>query len=160
MRKKRKKIKLSPEVEELFTRVLLKLKPPPKLTVSQWADKFRQMSPEASAGTGRWHTDNAPYQRAIMDAIGDPHIRMVVFKSSSQVGKTEVLLNVLGYYIDYAPAPMLVLQPTVEMGQTFSKDRLAPMIRDTLVLRKKMDSGFSQKLIHTVWGTGWVLKED
>ena len=42
MRKKRKKIKLSPEVEELFTRVLLKLKPPPKLTVSQWADKFRQ----------------------------------------------------------------------------------------------------------------------
>ena len=26
-------------------------------------------------------------------------------------------------------------------------------------LRKKMDTGFSQKLIHTVWGTGWVLKE-
>lgn len=27
-------------------------------------------------------------------------------------------------------------------------------------LRKKMDSGFSQKLIHTVWGTGWVLREE
>lgn len=26
-------------------------------------------------------------------------------------------------------------------------------------LRKKMDSGFDKKLIHTVWGTGWVLKE-
>ena len=26
-------------------------------------------------------------------------------------------------------------------------------------LRKKMDTGFDQKLIHTVWGTGWVLKE-
>ena len=26
-------------------------------------------------------------------------------------------------------------------------------------LRKKMDTGFSKKLIHTVWGTGWVLKE-
>ena len=26
-------------------------------------------------------------------------------------------------------------------------------------LRKKMDTGFSQKLIHTVWDTGWVLKE-
>ena len=26
-------------------------------------------------------------------------------------------------------------------------------------LRKKMDTGFSRKLIHTVWGTGWVLKE-
>ena len=124
----------------MFSRVLLKLKPPPKLTVSEWADKYRRMSPEASAGTGRWHTDSAPYQREIMDAIGDPHIRMVVFKSSSQVGKTEVLLNVLGYDIDYTPAPTLVLQPTVEMGQTFSKDRLAPMIRDTPVLRKKMDA--------------------
>ena len=139
-KKKRKIVEVAPEVKEMFSRVLLKLKPPPKLTVSEWADKYRRMSPEASAGTGRWHTDSAPYQREIMDAIGDPHIRMVVFKSSSQVGKTEVLLNVLGYDIDYTPAPTLVLQPTVEMGQTFSKDRLAPMIRDTPVLRKKMDA--------------------
>lgn len=138
--KKRKMIDVDPAVVEMFARVLQKLKPPPKLTISEWADRFRQMSPEASAGTGRWHTDNAPYQREIMDAIGNPHVRMVVFKSSSQVGKTEVLLNVLGYYIDYNPAPILALQPTVEMGQTFSKDRLAPMIRDTAVLRKKMDA--------------------
>ena len=27
-------------------------------------------------------------------------------------------------------------------------------------LRKKMDTGFSRKLIHTVGGTGWVLKEN
>lgn len=26
-------------------------------------------------------------------------------------------------------------------------------------LRKKMDTGFEKKLIHTVWGSGWVLKE-
>ena len=103
--KKRKMIDVDPAVVEMFARVLQKLKPPPKLTISEWADRFRQMSPEASAGTGRWHTDNAPYQREIMDAIGNPHVRMVVFKSSSQVGKTEVLLNVLGYYIDYNPPP-------------------------------------------------------
>ena len=93
MTKKRKTVEVAPEVKELFARVLLKLKPPPKLTVSEWADKYRRMSPEASAGTGRWHTDNAPYQRAVMDAIGDPHIRMVVVKTSSQIGKTEIILN-------------------------------------------------------------------
>lgn len=27
-------------------------------------------------------------------------------------------------------------------------------------LRKKLDTGFDKKLIHTVWGTGWVLKEE
>ncbi len=30
---------------------------------------------------------------------------------------------------------MMVMQPTIQMGQTFSKDRLAPMMRDTPVLR-------------------------
>ena len=27
-------------------------------------------------------------------------------------------------------------------------------------LRRKMDTGFDKKLIHTVWGSGWVLRED
>ena len=28
------------------------------------------------------------------------------------------------------------------------------------ICAKKMDAGFDKKLIHTVWGTGWVLRED
>ena len=27
-------------------------------------------------------------------------------------------------------------------------------------LRKKLDAPFEKKLIHTVWGTGWVLREE
>ena len=27
-------------------------------------------------------------------------------------------------------------------------------------LRRKIDKGFSSRLIHTVWGTGWVLREE
>ena len=27
-------------------------------------------------------------------------------------------------------------------------------------LRRKMDTGFDKKLIHTVWGSGWVLREE
>lgn len=86
--KNRRIIEVDPNVMELFVRVLLKLKPPPKLTISEWADQFRRMSPEASARPGRWRTDNAPYLREIMDAISDPHVHEVVLKSSSQVGKT------------------------------------------------------------------------
>jgi phage terminase large subunit GpA-like protein len=54
---------------------------------------------------------------------------------SSQVGKTEILLNAIGYFGSQDPAPILVLQPTLEMAETFSKDRLAPMLRDTPILR-------------------------
>lgn len=72
-----------------------------------------------------------------MDAISDPDIHTIVVMSSAQVGKTEILLNAIGYYAHQDPSPMLLLQPTLEMAETFSKDRLAPMVRDTPVLTDK-----------------------
>lgn len=73
-----------------------------------------------------------------MDAVNDPQVETVVVMTSSQVGKTEILLNILGYFIDYDPAPILFIQPTVEMAQDFSKNRIAPMIRDTPRLKTKV----------------------
>jgi phage terminase large subunit GpA-like protein len=58
--------------------------------------------------------------------------------SSAQVGKTEALNNVVAYFIDQDPSPMLMLQPTLEMAEAWSKDRLAPMLRDTPQLRGKV----------------------
>src|SRR6056300_856441 len=102
--------------------------PPPKLKISDWADRYRRLSPESSAEAGVWRTDRAPYQREIMDSFNDPHIQRIVFMKSAQVGATEILLNVIGYNIDQDPAPMLIMQPTLQMAQAFSKDRLATMI--------------------------------
>ena len=124
--------------------------PPPDLTVSQWADKERKLSSEASAEPGQWNTDRAPYQREILDAVNDPLVEGVVVMSSAQVGKTELLLNLIGYYIDFDPAPILVLQPTVEMGQAFSKDRLAPMIRDTNSLKTKVADSKARDKANTI----------
>ena len=76
------------------------VKPPKKLTVSEWADEYRQLSSEASAESGRWRTSRAEYQRGIMDAFSDPSIDTVVWMSSAQVGKTEALLNIIGYFDD------------------------------------------------------------
>ena len=112
--------------------------PPPDLTVSEWADDFRRIPPEASAEPGAWRTSRAEYQREIMNAVSDPLIERVVVMTAAQVGKTEILLNVIGYFIDQEPSPILVLNPTLNMGQSFSKDRLAPMIRDTPVLQSKV----------------------
>lgn len=121
-REEKRIVKLEPQTVELFAEVLSKLRPPPPLTVSQWADRYRVLSAESSAEPGRWHTEKAPYQRAIMDAIGDPHVRSVVVMSAAQIGKTDAfILNPLGYYMDYAPCPVMCMQPTLDMGQTLSK---------------------------------------
>src|SRR5262245_51183467 len=110
--------------------------PPPRLTVSEWTDLERRLSPEASAEPGTWRTDRAPYQRAIMDAVTDPAVHTIIAMLASQVGKTELLLNVIGYFMQHDPAPLLLLQPTLEIAEAFSKDRLAPMVRDTPSLRE------------------------
>jgi len=111
------------------------LKPPPKLSVAKWADRERRLSSEASAAAGRWVTSRAEYQRGIMDAISDPRLRDIVVMAGAQVGKTEMLLNVIGFHIHHDAAPILCVMPTLEMAQAFSKDRLAPMLRDTPALR-------------------------
>ena len=124
---------------KLFRDLAKAVSPPPVLTVSQWADRYRRLSPESAAEPGQWNTDRAPYQREIMDSVNDPLVEDIVIMSSAQVGKTELILNIIGYYIDYDPAPMLVVQPTVKpMAEDFSKDRLAPMIRDTPTLTGKV----------------------
>lgn len=113
-------------------------RPPPDLSIDAWSDSFRKLSSESSAEPGQWRTDRVPFQREIMNVINDPSIEEVSFMKSAQVGATELILNTIAYYIDQEPAPILVLQPTLSMAQTFSKDRLAPMLRDTTKLKDKV----------------------
>ena len=122
-------------------------RPPPKLTISEWADKYRKLSPESSAESGSWYTSRCEYQREIMDTFNNPGVERIVVMTSSQVGKTEILLNAIGYFIDQDASPIMVVQPSLTMGQAFSKDRLSAMIRDSKRLRdvvsdpKSRDSG-------------------
>lgn len=126
---------IRPETYDLFRRMLKILQPPPDLTLSQWADEYRYLSQEFASEPGRWHTDRAPYQRELMNAITDIHVKKVVAMFAAQLGKTQsALLNAIGYYMHYDPCPILMLEPTVEMAETVSKNFLSPMLRDTPVL--------------------------
>jgi phage terminase large subunit GpA-like protein len=126
-------------IDECVEQLAAAFEPPPRQTVSEWADENRRLSSEASAEPGPWRTDRAPYQRAILDAL-TPHspYERVVMMAASQTGKTEVALCLVGYIIDRDPGPMLVVLPRVEDGEAWSKDRLAPMLRHTPCLNGKV----------------------
>lgn len=126
-------------IREIIRDAMALFRPPPTLSVSEWADKYRCLSEESSAEPGQWYTERAEYQRGIMDAFSDPEIEDVCVMSSAQVGKTEILNNVVGYFIHQDPCPILVVEPTIEMAETWSKDRLAPMLRDTPALAGKVN---------------------
>lgn len=110
--------------------------PPPKLTISEWADEFRRLSQIDSAEPGLWRTSRAEYLRGIMDAFNDPAVEGVVVQASAQVGKTQCLNNVCGYFIHQDPSPIMVVQPTQEDATEWAKDRfMRGMVEVTPALR-------------------------
>lgn len=113
-------------------------KPPPKLTVSEWSEKERFLSVESSASPGRYKIARTAYMREPMDMVGQPGVRRITLMTSAQVGKSTFIENVIAYFIDLDPCPILHVSPTLDSMKMFSKERLAPMIRDTPALRGKV----------------------
>jgi len=108
------------------------LRPPPRLSLSEWAERHFHLSAESSAEAGRWRTFS--YQRGVMDAITDPAVERVTLMKSARVGFTKMVNAAIGYYMHQDPCPILVVQPTVEDAAGYSKEEIAPMIRDCAVL--------------------------
>ncbi len=73
-----------------------------------------------------------------MATFTDPKIHKIVMVAASQVGKSELELNIIGYIIDQDPGSVLFVQPTIEDARKFSRLRVAPMIRDSKVLKSKV----------------------
>ena len=127
------------------------LRPDPVLTVSQWADAHRVLSSKSSAEPGRWRTSRAPYARQPMDDLSPSSpVERVVLMWGAQTGKTETGNNWFGYVVHHAPGPIMIVQPTVDTAKRLSKQRIAPMIEETPVLRERIsearerDSGNTQ----------------
>jgi phage terminase large subunit GpA-like protein len=115
------------------------LRPEAVLSVSAWADAHRKLPKKSSAEPGPWRTDRTPYLREIMDCLStDSPVEEVVLMKAAQVGGSEAILNGIGYVIDHAPGPAIVVQPTVDLAKRFSKQRVEPLVMDTPRLAAKV----------------------
>jgi len=123
-------------VREIFAEALL---PPPKETISEWADKYRVLPSKGSAEPGRWRTSKTPYLKEIMDVMSPmDETKEVVFMKATQIGGTEVGNNVIFYYMDYYPSPMLQILHTEGIAKNHMKDKLIPSIKAMDRLNKKV----------------------
>jgi phage terminase large subunit GpA-like protein len=127
------------------------LRPEPALSVADWADRHRVLSPRASAEPGRWRTARTPYLAEIMAALSPSHpAQRIVFMKGAQVGGTEAGNNWLGFLIHHAPGPTLAVQPTVELAKRFSRQRVATLIEETPALRERVTPARSRDSGNTV----------
>ena len=74
------------DIRATYSRAVRGFAPPEDLTVSEWADRYRRLSPESSAEAGPWRTSRTPYLREPMDAFTDPSVRRIVIVAGSQIG--------------------------------------------------------------------------
>jgi len=114
------------------------LAPRPRISISEWADRYRVVAAGTSPEPDRWRTSRVPYLREPMDSISDPAVERVVVMAGSQLGKSELMLNVIGYYADADPSPMLLVQPTEIAMKSFRKERIVPTFRATPALAHKV----------------------
>lgn len=122
------------------------LKPPEKLTVSEWADKYRILSELDSAAPGHWRTSKTPYLKAVMDAFNADFIHDITFCAGTQLGKTSAEQNMIGYAVAQDPGPMLVVYPSEKLAKFTSEKRLQPLIMLSPALREKFNERGSKDL--------------
>ncbi len=127
------------------------LRPDTELKVSEWANEYRVLAPTAASEPGKWRTERTPCLKEVMDSLSpSSSAEKVVFMKGAQIGGTEAGNNWIGYIIDQTPGPMLVVQPTVEMGKRWSKGRFAPLIESTPCLKSKVKDPRSRDSGNTV----------
>ncbi len=115
------------------------IQPDAVLTVSEWAEAHRILSPISSNEAGPYRVARTPYWREPMDALSvhSPVERVTIMKGA-QLGATELGNNWIGYIVDVCPAPTMLVAPVENLARKMSKQRLDPMFADCIVLRDKI----------------------
>lgn len=131
-----------PHARPHFYEVLARaVRPRPPTTVSTWADKYRVLTSKGSGEPGNWHTDRVPFAREPMDCLSATSpVQRIVLMFAAQLTKTEIGLNWIGYVMQHAPAPMLVVLPTLEVRKRWVRQRLEPLLNETPVIRALFDA--------------------
>ena len=133
------------QVPQYIKDALDALKPPDDITVSQWAEQYRQLSRKESNLQGAWRNSVTPYLVGIMDEFNNWETERIVVVKPTQVGGTEVELNALGYLIDQDPAPTLIVYPNDEIAESTSANRIMSMLESPRLKRHFLKNASSKK---------------
>lgn len=131
------------------------LAPPPRITVTQWAELHRRLSAKDSSEPGPYRVSRTPYAREPQDCLSvHSPVEEVVLMWGAQTSKTTIGSNWLGYLADINPGPVMIVQPTIDTAKRYSRQRLTPMIDESPRLRERIRANRSRDDANTT-----LLKE-
>lgn len=131
------------DIDAVIARAMGAWRPPPRLSLSDWSERYFVLSAETAAEPGRWRS--LPYQVEILNSITDPSVTQVTVEKSARVGYSLMMSCAIGFYMHQDPTSILVVQPTVDDAKNFSKETIAPMLRDVPVLSRLVTRDIEEK---------------
>lgn len=132
--------KYSDPVVDLFESARRAWAAPDRLRPSEWAERYRELSPAVAAEPGPWRNDRVPYMVGIMDAVLEPGVDTLVILKGTQIAFSEILRNLIGYWIDQDPGPTLLVMPSEQSARELVKERIEPLLEDTPILRSHVST--------------------
>lgn len=115
------------------------VRPPVRISTTEWAEKFRYLSPKSTALPGKYVADTTPWVKGIHEALDDPKVFKVVAQKSAQVAWTDgVLLNYIGHRIHLEPCPIIVMFDKEGSGKKFNEEKFIPMVEVTPSLAERI----------------------
>ena len=142
----------------MVERLAAQIAPPPLTpdgrlrTPREWADANRIL-PVGSPEAGPWRTDRTPYFVPILSRLSSPHVRQTTVVCGTQQGKTDNLLNVVGWRMDDGPrVPALLVFPTEKLARSISKQRLGQLISTCPSLADRLAKGQADSIMEKFIG--------
>ncbi len=131
--------------------LLAGFEPPPRLRVSEIAERDLVLSREYSKEPGAIRLARTPFLREPMDRLSpEDRAQTIVFMGPVQIGKTIIGQAFIAAVVGYYPGPMLVVTDTDTKAEEFSKYRLDMMIRDSSHLRSRVAVAKSRSRDNTI----------
>ncbi|MBL8880728.1 MAG: phage terminase large subunit family protein [Phycisphaerales bacterium] len=138
---------------------LLAMRPAERLRPSAWAERHRVLTRMQSARSGPWRNAQAPYLAGLMDLCMRRDVEEVTIVKAAQVGVSEALRNVIGYYAHQEPDPILLVLPDEQSGRKIVAQRIVPLLRNTPCLREQFTAASRDiQLRHITLANGFTLR--
>lgn len=132
--------------ERRFIGLLLKIfQPFENISTIDWGEKYRRLSSEESAFSGKFKVSTTPWLIGVYHALDNPYIPVIVGKKSAQIGWTEMMNTHRAKRIHTMPSKMILAFPRLDAARLFYKEKWKPFYSMNIVLRKLINQNVAKE---------------